>query len=91
MGVDKLRNLVKDERLVYASLLVYVVFCVLFYPSYYLVNDEHHYLRGAYLLTEGKLWTENELHGYHFPSDGERFCAPYSLYRVLPTAPAVFG
>lgn len=92
MIVEKLKILAKDERLVYASLLVYVLFCVLFYPSYYLVNDEHHYLRGAYLLTEGKLWVEDALLGYHFPSDGERYFPRYPLGMYLLLAPfVIFG
>lgn len=90
--MDKLSNLSKDERLVCASLLVYVLFCVLFYPSYYLVNDEHHYLRGAYLLTEGNLWVEDELQGYHFPSDGVRYFPRYPPGMYLLLAPFIlFG
>ena len=91
-GVDKLKNIAGDERVIYASLLIYVLFCVLFYPSYYLVNDEHHYLRGAYLLTEGKFWTDNELHGYHFPSDGERYFPRYPPGMYVLLAPFIlFG
>jgi len=75
----------KKEKILYGALALYVLFYLLFYPNYYLVNDEHHYIRGAYLLSEGKFWVDDPLAGYHFVSDGEHYFPRYSpgMYFLL--------
>ena len=65
------------SRLLLIGFVIYAVPYLLFYPKYYLVNDEHHYVRSAYLFSHGRLWVDDPLEGYHFISDGQRFFPRY--------------
>ncbi|MCX6708322.1 MAG: glycosyltransferase family 87 protein, partial [Candidatus Woesearchaeota archaeon] len=73
------------QKILIVALLIFIALYFAFYPKYYLVNDEHHYVRGAYLLGQGKLWIGDSLRGYHFISDGDRYFPRYppGMYVLL--------
>tara|TARA_B100000959_G_C14936603_1_gene605988 strand:+ start:148 stop:1623 length:1476 start_codon:yes stop_codon:yes gene_type:complete len=61
------------NKLILASITVYILLFLYFYPPFYTTLDENNYIRSAYLIQEGSLFIEEQTYKYGFISNGENY------------------
>ena len=89
-----LRRDMSNETLVFVimSCIVYLLIFLYFYPPYFIVSDEQHYLRTANLILKGKLWVDDEFYAYSFLKYKDRYVSRYPPGMSILLLPfVVFG
>ena len=78
------------KKILILLVLTYVLTFIYYYPPMYGISDEQSYLRGAYLLGEGRLTVDDPLHKYYYVPNNEKYVPFYPPGQSLLLLPFTF-